>query len=181
MRTRGGDNGEPVIAISLPNEDWRHQVMTSIEPTYIELSDGEFRVTTRRPDAETTTRLAVECARIEARTFLHSPGDGLHYVPSPLEVLFIGGIWTPVRRQSYGAILAHADDLCRALGLDYGALYVAAYPDRMSLPITTQERADCARPATRADTEAVLSDLEKIHFGRLAKAIRQEIEKICYG
>lgn len=154
---------------------------TSIEPTYIELKDGEFRVTARRPDAETTTRLAVECARIEARTFKHVPGDGLHYVPSPLEVLFVGEIWTPVRRQSYGAILAHTDDLCRAYDLDYPSLRLAVYEMEARSVITAEARADCARPATRADTENVLSDLAKINFGKLAEIIRQEIEKICYS
>lgn len=147
-----------------------------LEPTYLELKGGSFRETGERPGLEDVDALAMKIAEIEARTFKHKPGDGDHYVPAPLELLLIGGRWTPSRRKSIGAILAHADDVCRACGLDYPTLRQRAYPYEDRDSIDAEQRGDCARPATLRDLDAVLRDLRAVRFGALADLIAREVK-----
>lgn len=156
----------------------RHsRVAREIEPHYVELRDGEFRETQLRPALREIDVIAQKVARIEARTYKHRAGDGIHYVPSPLAIVRIGKEWIPMRRQSHTAIWAHADDICRVLGLSYADLRLQFHPDESRYIVSAQDRADCATRATLSDALKVCADLRAIREHEIARCIEQKLSE----
>jgi hypothetical protein len=78
---------------------------------------------------------------------LHTPGMGWHMIDRDFS--------------SENAIIAHVSDICTALGLRLDTLWREAYPDE-DVPDAMPE--PCARPATVADAQAVIEDLEDVNF-----------------
>jgi len=108
----------------------------------------------------------------------HKPGDGWHYVPGRAEFWFNSHNWFVSKKDSAGAILSHAQQVCAAYGLDLRNLYKAAYPDEEEVEITPKDIADCSRPANKYDLEEVLNDLESINYHSLLTRMRDAIEAL---
>ena len=147
----------------------------SLEPLYEEFGENGFVPTARRPKLHEIDDIAAQIARVERLTYKHNPGDGIHYVPSPLIVCYIDGVWSVLRAQSYAAIWAHTDDICRAFGLDFATLRLETHPEEARWTIAAQDRAACERPARRDDWTLVLNDLRAARQGAFARYIESRI------
>lgn len=147
--------------------------MTQIAQFVAYVSADFYEETDLRPNAEQAQQL--EKTLQEKKSFKHKPGDGWHYLPLPAIAFFRRSQWHLQAATSEGAVLAHTEDLCKELGLDFQALCQKAYPDEEITPATQEDRDACDRPATKDDIQAILDDLTDINYHSLKTVLEDAI------
>ena len=139
-----------------------------VEDNFLFTEDIELR-----PSDEELRQLEDEFSQIKC--FKHKPGDGLHHIPRSPIACFRRSRWSLVAATSEEAVLAHTEDVCKELGLDFEALCQKAYPKSKIYPVTKEDRDACDRPATKDDREAVLADLDAVHYYSLKDVLDNAI------
>jgi hypothetical protein len=146
---------------------------------FVEFTSANFyEDTDLRPSAEQLQQLEEEFQR--EKSFRHKPGDGYHYLSLSAIAYLYRAKWSLQLKTSHGSVLAHVEDLCKELGLDFQALCKEAYPNDEISPATQEDRDACDRPATKDDIQAVLDDLEDIDFRNLKTVLKNAIGGLTF-
>lgn len=149
------------------------------EAKYYARVNGEYVATERRPTAaefRPIMKWLVENRRCAQK---HTPGDGWHFLPGSPEIMYNGEHWFGTYPTSEGAILAGVVDVCKAVGIDFDAIYQKAYGDQgeETPAITDEDRAACERPATTQDIREVLADLEDVNYHSLYQTFEEAMRE----
>lgn len=152
-----------------------------IEYTYFVQNGNDYTATRRRPAADVMAYLDEQVRYFMQDAKRHEPGMGWHYIPGPVSLVLqdteglAQGRWYYRPVTSERAILAHCEDICRIKGLDLSVLYAQAYPEEGALTSTAEDHAQCVRPATLDDIEAVLDDLTDVNYHSLRKVLGRRL------
>ena len=148
-------------------------------PRYFQNVGGPYRELRVAPHLSSSVRLSLtrEIEAKRATAYLHSPGDGWHYLPARPVYVHNGSYWFATLATSEGPILANVADLCAELGVRLEVLYRKAYPDedRTVPEITDEDRAMRTRGASLRDAAKVLADLESLNYHSLRGALHDAL------
>lgn len=142
-----------------------------------EHKDGEWVLTDKRPTPDVMRHLLKEIRPKVRQAKLHTPGEGYHWVPGPVEVGWNGRNWYAYVPDSLGAILASLEAVCHLFGKDFRALCQASENEAdHTIEIDPRDRALLSRPITRDDLTDILDDLGDLNHSSLRDAVMDTFE-----